>query len=254
MRFNNFGNNYAFRHANESANSYSNVERCTKQGIGVKTILLVFVTFITALAMMVNLHRFDNLGLGLYGVVTIINVVLQLIICFSPRMTKTLSIPYAVSEGLLIGVLVGLLEFALPGTGYQIGLLSLVMTIAIFLAASILYTTGIIKVTNKFRTFMFVSLFGILIGSLAVSILSIFMPGLISLIFGYNLSLIVAVVFVVLAGLYVTISLDNAHKMVEAGFDKECEWYAAYGILINLIWLYLEILRLLLIVASKNRD
>lgn len=254
MRMHNIGNNYAFRHANEGINDFSNVERCSSQGIGVKTLLLVLITFITALGMMVNLHRFNDLGLGLYAVVTIINVVLQLIICFSPRMTKVLSIPYAVSEGLLIGVLVGIIEFALPGSGYQIGLLSLVMTIAIFLAASILYTTGVIKVTNKFRTFMFVTLFGILIGSLAISLLSIFMPGLISMVFGYNVSLIVAIVFVVLAGLYVTISVDNAHKMVEMGLNKEYEWYAAYGILINLVWLYLEILRLLLILASKNRD
>lgn len=254
MRFNNFGNNYAFRHANATYEGFSVAEPCTRQGIGIKTILLVFVTFISALGMIVNLHRFNDLGLGLYAIVAIINVVLQLIICFVPKTTKVLSIPYAISEGLLIGVLVGLINYVMPGVGTKIGLLSLVMTIAIFLAAAILYTTGLIKVTRKFRTFMFVSLLGILIGSFAISILSLFMPGLISLIFSDSLNIIISIIFVIFAGIYVTISLDNANKMVDMGISKEYEWYASYGILINLIWLYLEVLRLLLYVASKNRD
>lgn len=254
MNFNNLGNNYAFKHANQEQAEYTGYETCTKSGIGIKTTLLVFITFISAVAMMVNLDRLGGAALIFYGVVAVVNFILQLIICFVPKTTKVLSIPYAIFEGLLIGVLVGLIELVLPGSGYQIGLLALVMTIAIFLAAAILYSSGVIKVTNKFRTFMFVSLLGIVIGSFAVAIMSLFIPGLFALIQSEQLSLIVAIILVVFAGLYVTISLDNANKMVESNLPKQYEWYAAYGILINLVWLFLEVLRLLLILASKNND
>ena len=254
MKFNNFGNNYAFKHANEQDVSYVSTEVATKQGIGIKTILLLFITLVSAITMMVNVYRLDNLGLGLYGIVFFVNFILQLIICFVPSTTKVLSIPYAICEGLLIGVLVGLLEYVLPGFGYQIASLALVMTVAIFFAASILYTTGVIKVTNKLRTFLFVSLLGMLLGSLVIGIMSIFSPGIALFFDSFEISLVVSVIFIVLAGIYVTMSLDNANRIAEGGFSKEYEWYAAYGILINIVWLFLEVFRLLLILASQNRD
>ena len=254
MDFNNFGNNYAFKHANDQSMNYVSSEVATKKGIGTKTIFLLLLTFISAVVMMLNVDRFNDLGMGLYGFVFIVNFVLQLIICFVPSTTKVLSIPYAICEGLLIGVLVGILEYAIPGLGFQIASLALVMTVAIFFAASILYTTGLIKVTNKLRTFLFVSLLGMLLGSLAVGIMSFFSPSIALFFNSFEVSLVVSIIFVVLAGFYVTMSLDNANRIAEGGFSKEYEWFAAYGILINIVWLFLEVFRLLLILAARNRD
>ena len=55
------------------------------------------------------------------------------------------------------------------------------------------------------------------------------------------------------AGIYIVISLDNATKIVEAGLDKEYEWYAAFGIILNLIWLFYQVLRFLIMIFGGSR-
>lgn len=66
---------------------------------------------------------------------------------------KSLAIPYAISEGLVIGCLCGLLEVALPNMGLKIASIALLATLSIFLAAIFLYTKKVIKVGNRFSWF-----------------------------------------------------------------------------------------------------
>jgi uncharacterized YccA/Bax inhibitor family protein len=59
---------------------------------------------------------------------------------------------------------------------------------------------------------------------------------------------------VLVASIYSVISLDSAHNIVKAGLDKNYEWYASFGIILNIIWLFYEVVRLLLIILSRSRD
>lgn len=254
----NLGNNYAFRKAYEGEHS-SHV--ATSKGIGLKSTLMLFCTFISALFVMLNLTSiFDTLGfsaLYCYMAILVADGILQLIICFIPSTTKVLSIPYAICEGLMIGALVGLLELIIPGEGIALAGLALIITIAIFLAGSILYTTGIIKVGYRLRGFLFSAILGICIGSLIVSIVSIFAPSFVDMVFyssNSTIGLIISVVLVVLASLYTVVSLDNANQIVKSGVDKKYEWYAAFGITINVIWLFLEVFRLLIILYDRKNQ
>ncbi|MDD4244431.1 MAG: Bax inhibitor-1/YccA family protein [Bacilli bacterium] len=67
------------------------------------------------------------------------------------------------------------------------------------------------------------------------------------------IALLISIIMVIISSLYVVISLDNANMIVDAGMDKTFEWYAAFGILLNIIWLYYEVLRLLIILMSRDR-
>ncbi len=250
------GNNYAFRKALAGEKS-ENI--ATRQGIGVKSIILLGIVFITSIIIMINLdyiaYTFGNAAIIGYIIATITNFVLQMIIAFVPSTTKVLSIPYAISEGILIGSLVGLLEFAIPGDGIRIAGLALIITVGIFLAASILYTTGVIKPNRKFRTFMFSILLGVALVSFVLTIVSIFSYDFVyNLFYDSKIGVIVGIVMIIISGIYVVISLDNANIIADAGVDKKYEWYAAYGITINVVWLFLEVLRLLIILYDRKKN
>ena len=152
-------------------------------------------------------------------------------------------------------VFAGILELALPNLGLSLTTIAFVATLAIFLGACALYLSGAIRVTNRLRKFMFTAIIGLLISSLIIGIASIFNP---SIYYVFNefgpVAILVSVLYIVIAAVYTVISLDNAYSIVQNGLGKEYEWYAAFGILINIIWLFYEILRLVIIIASKSKD
>ena len=247
----NIGNNYAFKNADKLEHIGSGV--ATKKGIGTKTALMLLIVLVSAITMISNLWRLGVNALYIYIGVAIANFVIQMIICFVPRTTRVLSIPYAILEGLSLGAIVGILEIALgDGQGFELAGLALIMTTAIFLAAALLYSTGVIKAGRMFRGIMLTILFGILISSLVVSILSIFMYSTIAGMFT-RYGIIISAFLVIVSSLYVVISLDNANRIVDSRAPKQFEWFAAYGIVINIVWLFLEVLRLLMYLRNDNR-
>lgn len=248
----NIGNNYAFRNAERMEQVGGGV--ATRRGIGTKTLLMLFIVMVSAITMISNLWRLGTNALGIYIAVCIANAVIQLIICFVPNTTKVLAIPYSILEGLSLGVVVGILELALgDGQGFELAGLALVMTIAVFFAAALLYSTGVIKAGHMFRSIMLTILFGILLSSLVISILSIFMYSTIVSMF-QTYGILISTLLVIVAGCYVVISLDNANRIVDGGAPKKFEWFAAYGIVINIVWLFLEVLRLLMYLKNDNNS
>ncbi len=253
------GTNYVFKKAGELP--YTSSKVATAKGVGIKTILLLAITAITGFlsVMLIDANEVITTGvmLGGYLLSPILTFILSLIIAFKPNLAKILAIPYAVFEGLGIGSLAVIMIMALGAAdaGLILGL-ALLITIAIFMGGALLYTSGIIKVGRTFRKIMLTLLIGIIISSLVIGIVSIFNPAVKELFYGVNstLSLVISVVMVVIASVYTVISLDNANQIVEAGLDKNFEWYASFGIVLNIVWLFYEIVRLLLIILSRSRD
>lgn len=245
-------NNFVFRKAEAYSNEYSQ-SVATAKGVSTKTISLVLITMISAL---VSIFVLGPIGsLAIYTPIIIADLIVLLVISFVPRTSRVLTIPYAIMEGLLIGTIAGILELALPNLGLSLTTIAFVATLAIFLGACALYLSGAIRVTNRLRKFMFTAIIGLLISSLIIGIASIFNP---SIYYVFNefgpVAILVSVLYIVIAAVYTVISLDNAYSIVQNGLGKEYEWYAAFGILINIIWLFYEILRLVIIIASKSKD
>jgi uncharacterized YccA/Bax inhibitor family protein len=153
---------------------------------------------------------------------------------------------YAVLEGLFIGGISALFDQRMPGIVIQAVLLTF-GTLAALLAA---YTTGLIRVSDGFRRGLLAATGGIALVYLASWILGMFHIQ-IPFIFGAGpVGVIFSLVVVVIAAMNLVVDFDFIERGAKQGAPKYLEWYAAFGLMVTLIWLYMEILRLL---AKINR-
>lgn len=153
---------------------------------------------------------------------------------------------YAICEGLVLGALSRLFEMAYPGIVIQ----AVLLTFGVAFGMLALYKTGVIHVNDKFRMIVGSALFGIFMFYMISWILSFFHVA-VPLIHSSGIGGILFSVFVVIvAALYLAIDFDFIVQVANRGMPKYMSWYAALGLMVSLVWLYMEILRLL----SKIRD
>ena len=149
---------------------------------------------------------------------------------------------YALLEGLVLGGLSALFEARYPG----IALEAVGLTFGTLFVMLFLYKSGVIKVTQKFRMGVVAATGGIMVFYLLTWLLSIFHISAFSSVFGSGLIGIGFSLFVVtIAALNLVLDFDFVEQGVAYGAPKYMEWYAAFGIMVTLVWLYLEMLRLL---------
>ena len=148
---------------------------------------------------------------------------------------------YAVLEGLYIGIISRLFETLYDGIVTQ----AIILTGAIALAAYVLYAARIVKVTKKFISVVIIATVGVLIYLVAEFFLSLFVPGFANIVFSGVGGIIIAAIIVLIAALNLFLDFNTIETGVEKGLAKKAEWYAAFGLLVTLIWLYISILRLL---------
>lgn len=159
-----------------------------------------------------------------------------------PHLAKSLGLVYALGEGLVLGIISDLYAYTYGGSlvVYALGL-----TAAIFFALLLVYATGLIKVSQNFKLAVAAATMGLAFYYLAAILLSFF--GLsVPLVASTSLyGIVFSFLVVCLASANLVIDFDFIERGVETGAPKHMEWFAAFGLLITLIWLYLEILRLL---------
>jgi uncharacterized YccA/Bax inhibitor family protein len=155
---------------------------------------------------------------------------------------------YALLEGLVLGGLSAVFDLRYPGIGIQ----AVSLTFGTLFVLLIAYSSGLIKVTQKFRLGIVAATGGIFVfymlemvlGFFGIQFNSINGSGLI----GIGFSLIV----VAIAALNLVLDFDFIEQGVQVGAPKYMEWYGAFGIMVTLVWLYIEILRLLSKLRSRN--
>ncbi len=174
--------------------------------------------------------------------------VLALIISFKPRTAPALAPVYALSNGAIVGIISASYEQAYGG----IVLTAVMLTCGILFALLAAYSTGMIKPTENFKLGIMAATGGIAIFYLATWVLGMFgihIPGL----FGNGwVGIAFSGFVVVIAALNLVLDFDFIENGCAAGAPKHMEWYAAFGLLVTLVWLYLEILRLLSKLRSRN--
>jgi len=179
---------------------------------------------------------------GIGGFITV------LITVFRPQSSGISAPIYAVFEGLLLGGLSAIFEMQYPG----IVMRAVALTIAVFAAMLFFYRSGIIKVTNKFMMGVFAATAGIALVYL-VSFIGSFFGMNTSFLYGNsNLSIGISLVVVAVAALNLILDFAFIERASASGAPKYMEWYGAFGLMVTLIWLYLEILRLLSKLGSRN--
>lgn len=232
------GTGYAAPTPEQVAGIYNTPQRLTLDDVMVKTGLLLGIIVVTgALAWAVNLGGGAAAGAGIAG------FALALVNIFKRQITPALVVAYAALEGVFLGAVSHAFNTAFPGIVVQ----AAVGTTAVFSAVLWGYKSGKLQATPQFRkvvTTGFLGLFGLVVVDLLVSL---FTSGDPLGIRGGNLALSVlfSLAFIAFGALTFVLDFDQAERMVAAGAPERESWRIAFGLVVGIVWLYLEVLRLL---------
>ncbi|MCW2921679.1 MAG: putative rane protein [Thermoleophilia bacterium] len=223
-------------------------DRMTIRGAVNKTAILTVLLFAAAFW---SWDRFQTnpdsaMLLALLGLA--VGFVLSLVIIFKQTTAPFLSPVYALAEGITVGAISAAYESQFDGIVFQaLGLTA--MTLFALLAA---YRSGLIPVTENFRL-------GVVAATGAIALM--YLVSFAMRLFGTEMPYLhdngvvgigISVVIVIVAALNLVLDFDFIEKGAASGAPKHMEWYAAFGLLVTLVWLYLEILRLLAKLRSRD--
>ena len=179
---------------------------------------------------------------GIGGLIT------ALVTVFRPQSSGISAPIYAVFEGLLLGGLSAIFESMYSGIVVR----AVALTLAVFAVMLFLYRSGIIKVTRKFMMGVVAATAGVALVYFVSFIAGFFGANLGFLYGNSNFSIGFRLVVVCIAALNHVLDFDFIDRAAGSGAPKYMEWYGAFGLMVTLIWLYLEILRLLSKLASRE--
>ena len=232
--------NPAFTRNFENTETFSQTERMTLDGAVNKTAILLALCFGGAFA------GWNVPALMLPG--AIIGLVLALVTIFrSPSKAGTTAPFYAAFQGMALGGITVFYEMQFPGIAIQ----AIGLTFGILASLLFCYKSGLIKPTENFRLMVVSATMGIMLLYFVSFIMSLFGSGIGFIhsngLFGIGLSLFI----VGIASLNLVLDFDYIEDGADRGLPKYMEWYGAFSLMVTLIWLYLEILRLLAKLRSR---
>lgn len=175
----------------------------------------------------------------------IVGFISAMVISFKPKTAPFLAPVYAAAEGMVLGAISALYNSAFAETAPNIVINAVMLTLLCAFIMLTVYRTGIIKVNGTFMRVLSVSMITIMVFYLGSFLLSMFGVNMTMLQGSTPLSIGISIVIVGVAAF----SLLADYKFIEdasaAGAPKQMEWYGAFGLMVTLVWLYLEILKLL---------
>lgn len=214
----------------------------TVSGTITKTFILLLIAAVSAAAvvyeafmgytdkvmMIMKIALFAGLGTGL-------------VTAFVPKLAKFLAPVYAFAQGALLAALSLIMETQFPGIAMQ----AVAATFFTFFIMLVLYRTGAIRATEKFRATIMSAMLTILVLYL-INFVGGFFNFSIPFISGYSkMGIVFSVIVVLVAALSLILDFDFIEQGAQKMLPKDYEWYGSFGLLVTLVWLYVEILRLL---------
>lgn len=220
----------------------------TTSGTMLKTALLLLLTMLTAgwtwVSFIQGSETFVSgaLMVGLFG-----GFVVALCTIFKPIWAPFTAPLYALLEGLFLGGLSAAINAQYPGIAFQ----AMTLTFGVLAVMLFIYQSGLIEVTNRFRFGVVAATGGVAL-IYFVSIILGFFGIQVPFIFGNGMFGILFSLFVVgLAALNLILDFDFIDRGSRAGAPKYMEWYGAFALMVTLVWLYIEVLRLLSKLRSR---
>lgn len=178
----------------------------------------------------------------------IVGLVMVVISTFKPQYSTFLAPAYAAFEGLFIGGLSAIFEAKYPGIVIQ----AVGATFVTFMVCFGLYKYNIVKVSEKFRSIVVASTLAIAVYYLVSWLLTMF-TSFQPVHYGNSLASVgISVFVIIIAALNLFLDFDQIEKGVQQRMPKFMEWYGAMGLMITLVWLYVEFLRLLSKLNSRK--
>jgi len=190
-----------------------------------------------------------NLGQGALLIGFLGGFVLAMVISFSKTIKPGLVVAYAALEGLALGTLSHYYETINPGIVSQ----AVIGTIAAFAGVLFMYRSGRLRATPQFTRAVMGAAIGYFILGFVSMIASFFGVGKGYGFYGVSgLGLLLAVAGVALASFFLVLDFDQIEKGVAAGVPEKESWRASFGLMVTIVWIYLEVLRLLSILRNDR--
>lgn len=174
--------------------------------------------------------------------------IMALVTVFRPQSSAITAPIYAILEGLFLGAISAIINRAYPGVAFQ----AVLLTIGTLFTMLFLYRSGRIRATPRFRRGVMMATGAVFFAYLISWILS-----LVGMPMGFMhssgpIGILISLVIIVIAALNLIMDFDFIEKGANMGAPKYLEWYGAFGLIVTLIWLYIEFLRLLSRFAGRN--
>lgn len=215
--------------------------RVTMDDVIMKTLGLFGIVLALAAGGWVVSANNPSLGFMLWMGGMIATLGLGLAIAFKKTLSVPLIIAYAVAEGLFLGAVSQVFEQMYPGIVAQ----AILATLATFAGMFLAWKTGLIKVTSKFRRIVTMMLFGYLIFAVVNFIFAMVTQTQ----FGFGgsgpLGIIISLFAVGLAAVTLALDFDSIDTAIRTGAPQKYSWLLAHGLIVTLVWLYIEMLRLI---------
>lgn len=216
--------------------AYASDRPITYTNVAIKTLLLLGIAAISAILSIE--YVLNSPGLLIGGL--IVGFIAVIVGSRSIRFAPYAGVIYALSEGLVLGVFSLIFNAAYPG----IVMTAIATTGLVFVIMLLLFSTQVIKVNQKFASFMVVALMAVII----MSILFLFIPMGI----GSGFYTIIVLVSAALSAFFLLLDFQSIQNSVEAGMDQKVGWILALGLMVTIVWIYIEMLRLLALFSRNN--
>jgi uncharacterized YccA/Bax inhibitor family protein len=167
----------------------------------------------------------------------LIGFIISLVIIFKQLPNPGLVLTYAAAEGVFLGAITGVFEAAFPGIAVK----AILGTGLVFAVMLFVYKTGAVRVTPKLTKWVI----GAGIAAVLMMIINLFAGGALGIRNGGTIAIIFSLLVIGIGAFMLLLNFDEADQMIRAGMPAKWAWYAAFGLVATLVWLYLEILRLL---------
>jgi uncharacterized YccA/Bax inhibitor family protein len=212
----------------------------TVTGTAGKALILLTIVCVCAAISWTQMGQGAIKPVWMFGT-AIAGLVLGLVTSFKPAWAPITAPLYSAAQGFFLGMLSNFLNTRYPGIAIQ----AVAATLATSFAMLFLYSTRIIRVTNTFTKFVVGATGALMLVYLASFAMSLFGMPMRFLHDSGPISLAVSAFAIGLAALNLLLDFDFIEDQSNAGAPKSLEWYGAFGLMVTLIWLYIEMLRLL---------
>jgi uncharacterized YccA/Bax inhibitor family protein len=214
----------------------------TIQGTAVKTMILLAITAVTAGFAWDEMSSGGAMMLPVMIGSAILGFIVAMVTIFKPTWAATTAPIYAALEGVFLGALSSVIE----ARGYKgIALQAVSLTMGTLFVMLVLYSTRVIKVTQRLATGIIAATGAIALLYFVTIILSFFHVSVPFIHSAGPIGIGFSLFVVALAAFNLLLDFDYIEKSAAQGAPKSMEWYGAFGLIVTLVWLYLEILRLL---------
>jgi len=201
-------------------------------------------------------HLYDSYAQDTMGTLMTVGAIGGLIcafvMIFKPNLSSYIAPLYGLLEGLFLGGLSALVNEAFKAKYPGLVMQSVGLTFGVAFAMFLLYNFRIIKATEKFKSIILSATLGIAVFYLITMVLRWFHVDLPFMYDASPLGIGISLFVIAIAALNLIMDFDMIEQGAERGAPKFMEWYCAFGLLVTLVWLYLEILKLLMRLSKRN--